>query len=60
MRIAIDTKVLARAALPTLGLGRELLLRSVENPQVFWYCPSSSSRKSVAFCVMRECVRYMV
>jgi predicted nucleic acid-binding protein len=34
MRIVLDTNVLARAAMRTSGLGRELLLRCTENPHV--------------------------
>lgn len=34
MRIVLDTNVLARAAMRTFGLGRELLLRCTENPHV--------------------------
>src|SRR3972149_5153015 len=32
MRIVLDTNVLARAAMRTFGLARELLLRSTEDP----------------------------
>jgi predicted nucleic acid-binding protein len=34
MRIVLDTNVLARAAIQTSGLARELLLRCAENPHV--------------------------
>ncbi len=34
MRIVLDTNVLARAAIPTSGLARELLLRCTKSPHV--------------------------
>jgi putative PIN family toxin of toxin-antitoxin system len=34
MRIVLDTNVLARAALPTSGLARELLMRCTKSPHV--------------------------